>query len=58
MGDHPIAWCHNYDGGRAWYTGMGHTKEAYSDPLFLKHLLGGIQMTAGAASFPCDPDGD
>ena len=23
--DHPIAWCHDYDGGRAWYTALGHT---------------------------------
>lgn len=56
MGDHPITWCHRYDGGRAWYTGMGHTSASYSEPLFLQHLLGGIEMTAGAASFPCDPD--
>ena len=55
--DHPIAWCHPYDGGRSFYTGMGHTKESYSDPLFLSHILGGIRMTAGAATFNCDPDG-
>jgi cytochrome c len=45
--DHPIAWCHEYDGGRAWYTGGGHTKESYSEPLFLTHLLGGIEFAAG-----------
>ena len=28
--DHPIAWCHYYQGGRAWYTGMGHTDEAFA----------------------------
>lgn len=56
MGDHPIAWCHRYDGGRAWYTGLGHTKESYTDPLFLNHLLGGIEMAAGAAAFPCGAD--
>ena len=38
--DHPIAWCHEFDGGRAWYTGGGHTEESYSEPLFLKHILG------------------
>ncbi len=54
--DHPIAWCHPYDGGRAFYTGMGHTKESYTDPLFLSHILGGIEMTAGAAKFNCDPE--
>lgn len=44
---HPIAWYHHYDGGRAFYTGLGHTDESYNDPLFLKHLLGGIQYAMG-----------
>ncbi|WP_377269658.1 ThuA domain-containing protein [Peterkaempfera sp. SMS 1(5)a] len=56
MGDHPITWCQRYDGGRAWYTGMGHTIESYSDPLFLGQLLGGIRMAAGTAAFPCGPN--
>ena len=47
--DHPIAWAHEYDGGRAWYTGLGHTIEVYSDPLFQQHLLGGIEWAAGMA---------
>lgn len=41
--DHPIAWKHEFDGGRAWYTQGGHTTESYSEPLFLGHVLGGIQ---------------
>jgi type 1 glutamine amidotransferase len=41
-GDHPIAWQHEYDGGRAFYTALGHTSESYSDPLFLNHVAGGI----------------
>ena len=40
---HPMAWYHEFDGGRAFYTELGHTDESYADPLFLKHLLGGIQ---------------
>jgi len=51
--DHPIAWCHAYDGGRAWYTALGHTEASYSEPLFLSHLLGGIEQAAGAAKFNC-----
>ena len=47
MGDHPIAWFHSYAGGRAWYTAGGHTSESYSEPLFLTHLLGGIEYAAG-----------
>ncbi|MGI9552913.1 MAG: ThuA domain-containing protein, partial [Aurantibacter sp.] len=44
---HPIAWYHEFDGGRAFYTGGGHTEESYSEELFLKHLLGGIQYAIG-----------
>jgi type 1 glutamine amidotransferase len=46
--DHPIAWYHEYDGGRAWYTGGGHTDASFSEPAFLEHLLGGIRYAAGA----------
>lgn len=47
MGNHPMAWYHDYDGGRAFYTALGHTEESYTDPLFLKHLLAGIQYAIG-----------
>ena len=40
---HPMAWYHEFDGGRAFYTALGHTDESYKDPLYLKHLLAGIQ---------------
>ena len=49
MGDHPIAWSHNYDGGRAWYTAGGHTAASYAEPLFRMHLLGGIRYAAGVS---------
>lgn len=52
--DHPIAWYHEYDGGRAFYTGGGHTKESFSEPLFLKHLAGGIQYAMGADTAKLD----
>lgn len=45
--DHPIAWYHEYDGGRAWYTAGGHTEESYEEPLFAEHLLGGVMWAAG-----------
>jgi len=44
---HPIAWYHDFEGGRVFYTGLGHTAEAYSDEMFLKHLLGGIKYAMG-----------
>jgi type 1 glutamine amidotransferase len=40
--DHPIAWYNTIGKGRAFYTGLGHTKESYAEPLFLRHLRGGI----------------
>lgn len=43
---HPIAWMHEYDGGKAWYTGLGHTNESYAEPAFLDHLAGGILWAA------------
>lgn len=46
MVDHPISWYHVYDGGRVFYTGLGHTDEAYQDESFLAHVLGGIWWAA------------
>jgi type 1 glutamine amidotransferase len=48
MGDtHPMAWYHTYDGGKAFYTALGHTEASYIEPLFLQHLLGGIKYALG-----------
>jgi hypothetical protein len=47
--DHPIVWCQEIEGGRSWYSAMGHTKESYAEPLFRLHLLGGIESAAGIA---------
>ncbi|RAW00771.1 ThuA domain-containing protein [Pseudochryseolinea flava] len=45
--NHPISWYHEYDGGRAFYTAMGHTNESFSEPLFLRHLRGGLEYVLG-----------
>lgn len=45
--NHPTAWYHETLGGRAFYTGGGHTKECYSDPAFRQHLAGGIEYVLG-----------
>ncbi|HVY32662.1 MAG TPA: ThuA domain-containing protein [Polyangiaceae bacterium] len=47
--DHPVAWYHTNVGGRAFYTALGHTRESFSEPQFLAHLLGGIQWATGVA---------
>ncbi len=44
---HPMSWYHNFDGGRVFYTELGHTEESYADPLYLNHILGGIKYAMG-----------
>ena len=45
--NHPMAWYQLYEGGKIFYTELGHTLESYSDPLYLQHILGGIKYTMG-----------
>lgn len=44
---HPIAWFQEYDGGRSFYTGLGHTEESFDSLLFQKHIVGGINYVLG-----------
>jgi type 1 glutamine amidotransferase len=53
MGDHPISWCQPYDGGRAFYTALGHRGIYWDEPDLLRHVLGGIRMAAGVTRFDC-----
>ncbi|WP_183568058.1 ThuA domain-containing protein [Mucilaginibacter sp. SP1R1] len=47
MGYHPATWYHDFDGGRAFYTAMGHTDESYKEDNYLKMLLAGIKYAIG-----------
>jgi cytochrome c len=54
MGDyHPMCWFREYDGGRSFYTNWGHTPETFTEPLFLKHLWGGLSwsVSGGALNY-------
>jgi type 1 glutamine amidotransferase len=42
-GRHALAWCHEGDGGRRFYTSLGHKIEHYSDPQYRKHLRGALE---------------
>ncbi|MBX2844160.1 MAG: ThuA domain-containing protein [Flammeovirgaceae bacterium] len=44
---HPLSWYHEFDGGRSFYTNFGHTPETFSEPEFVKHILGGINYAIG-----------
>lgn len=44
MGDHhPMSWCKDVGQGRMFYTALGHTKESYTEPEFIQHVLGGVK---------------
>ncbi|MEQ8714251.1 MAG: ThuA domain-containing protein [Cyclobacteriaceae bacterium] len=44
---HAITWYHDFDGGRSFYTGLGHTAETFQDVDFVKLLAGGLQYAMG-----------
>lgn len=48
--DHPLSWCHHVDGGRSWYTAMGHTSESYTEAGFVEHVYRGLLWAAGKDS--------
>jgi type 1 glutamine amidotransferase len=39
----PLSWSHEFDGGKQFYTALGHKPEHYTDPDFIKHITGGIK---------------
>ncbi len=55
MGDHPIAWYREFEGGRSWYTALGHTEESFQEPLFRQHLQEGIGWAANVPSPAAPP---
>ncbi|MDR8390077.1 PmoA family protein [Aliifodinibius sp. S!AR15-10] len=46
----PLAWYHESEGGRSWYTSLGHSVEDYDDPVFTQHVLGGIEWAVSGGS--------
>jgi glucose/arabinose dehydrogenase len=49
--DHPVAWHKEYDGGRSFYTNLGHRPESWDDPRFVEHLLAGIRWAAAPPAY-------
>lgn len=48
----PIAWAHPFEGGRVFYTALGHTPAAWQDPRIVEHVMGGLDWTAGRGARP------
>jgi type 1 glutamine amidotransferase len=55
---HPISWYHTYEGGRVFYTAMGHADNSYTNPKFLKHLKEGIKWTLNESEVSIKSDGE
>ncbi|VGO13199.1 hypothetical protein PDESU_01753 [Pontiella desulfatans] len=51
-GDHPFVWYQEYDGGRSFFTSLGHTTEIYSNPDFEQLIEGAILWTSGSVGVP------
>jgi type 1 glutamine amidotransferase len=48
--DHPIVWCRSFDGGRAFYSGLGHTAESYIEPAFVRMIRNAVHWAAKKAT--------
>ena len=54
-GDYAVAMCKRVGKGRAFYTSLGHRKDMYANPLYLKHLTGGLKWALGLAKGSAKP---
>jgi type 1 glutamine amidotransferase len=39
---HPVSWYRYFDGGKVFYTAMGHDPSYYSEELFIAHIKAGL----------------
>lgn len=46
---YPAVWYNRFQGGHAWISTIGHSKQTYSDPVYLNHLLQGMRYVASAS---------
>ena len=46
-GDYAISWIRPHGRGRVFYCALGHSTATYLNPLFLRHVLAGIQFALG-----------
>tara|TARA_R110002126_G_scaffold291731_2_gene456138 strand:- start:8378 stop:9985 length:1608 start_codon:yes stop_codon:yes gene_type:complete len=55
---HPISWYHTYEGGRVFYTAMGHNNKSYTNPQFLKHLEEGMRWSLNESEVTIKLEGE
>lgn len=43
----PVSWLREYEGGRVFYSNLGHREETFWHPQILRHFLDGLQYALG-----------
>ena len=54
-GEFLISWAKAYGKGKVFYTSLGHRQEMWHDPIYQKHLTGGIRFALGLAKGSTKP---
>ncbi|MHC4486984.1 MAG: ThuA domain-containing protein [Planctomycetota bacterium] len=54
--DYAVSWVRAYGKGRVFYTTLGHEPATYWNPVFLKHLLAGVQFAIGDLHYDAEMD--
>jgi large repetitive protein len=52
---HPLTWCQEYDGGRSWFTSMGHDGGMWSESYMRTMLRHGLEYSSGIVDADCSP---
>ena len=47
LGHFPVSWCKLYGSGKVFYTSLGHREDVWENPLYMKHIEGGIKWALG-----------
>jgi|SRR5581483_2607328 len=54
--NYPATWAKAYGKGRVFYTSMGHREDVWTNPVFQKVLLGGLNWALGNAEADVTPN--
>jgi large repetitive protein len=52
---HPMTWCQDYDGGRSWFTSLGHAGGMWSEDYMQTMLRNGLEYATGLVEADCSP---
>ncbi|MFT6620504.1 MAG: ThuA domain-containing protein [Verrucomicrobiia bacterium] len=51
----PVSWLREFEGGRVFFTNLGHRDDTYTKPNVMRHILDGIQYALGDLSADATP---